>query len=358
MKTKFIAVLTFVLFTFGALAQKDQDRSTLPVVPIEVVIKGKQSITSYLLLQVDHVTLRYGGASYVQDPRYGTYQELDRDYLRKNGYVTSGSFSQLSDALSGIGFSAEVVPTPEKYYDVWVGIQYLTADNRQALSGGGSLDIRRDNDTGELMVSEFQPWVYINPQVIIQFTNPVNSVKWVGGYGQEQYLETFYGEDGTMSAIIPVGLIEDGYLLTSDWSGDVGGWDLATGDLLSGERIFTVLGQSRSGDTYVVKNRLPDNAGQQFYQYQGSIYGEFPLTELVTDHLIHNQPLSIEVPVWGSSKKISPSKIFITPIGGVKEEELPWDENRFIFTAFPGVLYHIRMEFPGVRSWGSMGGKG
>ncbi len=137
MKIKF-AVLSMCLFmSVAALAQEKYDFNSSPVVPVEVVAKGRKAVVDYLTMQVDYVSLRYTGSSVVgQNDQY-----LYQDQLNNLGYVHRGSFTELSDVVAKQQFSGNVIKNADGQYDVNVQITYWTADGRTLFNGSGWLNI-------------------------------------------------------------------------------------------------------------------------------------------------------------------------------------------------------------------------
>lgn len=334
------------------------DYSTIPIVPADIVISGRQAIANHLMFRVDHVYLKYSGRSIISGGLNDRY--FGRDELRELGYVHDGSFTELSDALASVPLSAEVVPTPEGYYEVMVNVTYYTADNRESFTGSGWLNIYRDHD-GNLTAGEFQPYVSVNNTVGIQTTADIRAAKWVGRYGNELDLPTLWFSDGTHMITIPSHLLEDGNLLMADWEGNISGWNLSTGTVLDGKRILALLGQTRSGDIQILRNPSVIDAGSHgFYRSGDMVYGRFPLLDVTTD-VGFNKIVNFTVPVWGSNNEIAPSAIFVTPVRfeRIQPEELiigreyrlpTYPDGGFIL-AVPAGEYNIRVEFNGVLDW-------
>lgn len=331
-----------------------------PTVPIGVAIKGRQAVTSHLVGQVDHVEVSYTGNSVV-GPEWRNNRYLGRDQLRQLGYLHDGSFAELRDSIAGVAYEGDVVQTPDGYYDVRALLVFYNNGNKVVMDGNGYLDIYRDN-AGNLQVGEFQPYVSIPVVVYVSIPGQVSAAKWVGKNGRSQDLSVSWDGQSTTVAL-PTEKLENGFLLFADGNGSVTGYDLASADTLAGDRIYAVLGTTRSGDIEVLCNPQVIDAGwNQFNSYGNRIVGRFPLRELVFDNAT-TQAIQFAVPVWGGpAKGLSPSRMFLTPlfINGPspmsvgKEEELTKNGDMFFLVIPAGGGYHLRTVFEGLTDWGEI----
>lgn len=337
-----------------------------PVVPMDVALKGRQGVTDYLMFQVERVSIGYSGRSFVNTGVNNHHFGLQ--WLKDLGYVHRGQFTELSDALSRIGFGAEVVPLPNGQYDISCSVYYYTADGKRALSGSGWLDIQRD-PSGDLTAGTFRPWMSINGNILLQPTNDIRSAKWLGPQREEKYLSVYYEEgQNDPRILIPVNLLERGYLIVSDYYGNVTGWNLSNGQVIRGKYLLGLLGQTGSSDIKSIPNPGTINAQTlgieniQFYKSEGQVYGRFPLFDVVTDQVI-KEGFFFEVSVWGATNKIAPSKVFVTAVylapgwTGLNigtEYELPFDTTHGGFQInIPPGGYHIRCQFDDLLDWES-----
>ncbi|MBU6426829.1 hypothetical protein KGQ27_01145 [Patescibacteria group bacterium] len=361
MKTKIIALVAASTLCLSAFCQTPApwvDPTTVPVVPASVAVSGRQAIANYLTFQIDHVLVQYTGASVVTP---GSVY-LDANALKSFGYGHRGSFAELSASTASQVFSAQVVPTPDGFYSVQVNVTYYTADNRQVFLGNGWLNIQTNPD-GTLTAGQFQPWVNLNSQIAIQYTNYIGAAKWIGHYGSSQDLQVSYdGQNSTV--IVPEKVLGDGYFVVSDLNGNVSGWDLSNGTALNGKTVVALLGQTSSSDIRVLQDPISfDAGGSQFYKSGEKFFGRFPLLD-VTLHQPLKTGIYFLVPVWGMSQGIAPTRMFVTPVyfednsvpnpAVGQEYELPWnaDAGGFIMN-LPIGGYHIRCEFQGVLDWES-----
>ncbi len=355
MKNVIALVVGFLLVVLNVSAQKVY--SDAPVVPIEVAMRGRQAVTSFLTKEVYRVHVTYSGRSVVGQHHNDRYLELPS--LEAMGYTHRGQFTELSDALSNIEFNGQVMQMPDGQYEVYVNILAYTSENRLALSGAGYLDIRR-NSNGTLTGGVFEPWLGINYQIQIQADN-IQEAKWLGPNWEEQYLEIVYNQDGTRGFLFPIRLLERGSVMVADTQGEVTGWDLANGGVfLRGKEIRARLGQVRSSDMKIVRDdQAVDAVTQQFYKSEGKIYGRFPLLDVVTDG--RKELVNPQVPVWGSTNRLSPSRMFVTPIYvndprsplviGTEYELQRWEDGQGFILILPVGGYHIRSEFDEVLDW-------
>ncbi len=338
-----------------------------PIVPVEVAIKGREAITAYLKGTIDHINVQFTGNSVVA-PSWRNNPVMDRVNLRVRGYIHDGSFSELVDVLSGVGFAGEVVPTPNGYYDVRASIQMFDTNNAIALLGNGYLELYRDS-SGALNVGNFEPQVSINSSIVIQEEGQVDAAKWVGQNGNSEELNTSYNGRSTFITVSS-GKLENGFLIFSDGSGHIKGWDLKAGSRLSGRSIFAILGTTRSGDVEIL-NLTHDTIGasyQNFNLYGDQIVGRFPLRDVVVPQTKANQNIwiSFSVPVWGSRLlgSIKPSRILVSPINMNGPSamqigewyELPKLDDAFRFNV-PFGEYNLRTEFEGLMDYEETYGK-
>lgn len=333
--------------------------ATAPVVPLDVLTKGNQAVGHYLMVGVDHIDTVVSGPSVVN--KIGRYFSLPE--LKNLGYVHRGSFVELSDAMANAEYSMSVIPTPQGYYDIKMDLTYYTADNREGLKGSGWLNVWRQN--GKLVVGKFEPYVWINQSVAVRFTKCINNAMWISKDGNSQELPIRWEDPSSALVIVPGQAFQDGFLAVADCLGNVTAWNLETGETIIGDRIAAVLGMTRSGDFHPIFNTI-DASGVSAYRVGGKmIYGHVALTEVVLDTPVKDT-FDLGVTPWGSTDKIYPTEVFITPIaldggdGGVigKEYLVPSIGGVKWFFSLPEGKYHIRMMFPQIIDWSKGGGVG
>lgn len=331
-----------------------------PVVPADVAVKGRQSVTAYLGTLVDHVTVSFGGLSVVN----GYTTVLDREWLRSNGYVHDGSFEELSSAIASVGIATSIIKTPDGIYDLWVSVEFDTADNRRCMSGYGSVSVQED-EQGNLLPGNFQPWMSVAQYMTIKIDGPVSAAKWIGPQFVSRGIATYWNGEGATSLLVTTDILNAGYLLIAGANGEVFGWDMASGQDLAGKRIIAVLGALQSSDVEV--NVDPDSVMSpqivSFYRSNGYTYGRFPLLELKLTRP-SSLKVSIAVPVWGSDAKMLPSEVFITPLYLEDDHSdlkvgVEYRVNASKDMKLPPGGYNIRTQFQGLLDWGQdMYGKG
>lgn len=318
-----------------------------PIVPIEVAVKGRQAVTDYLVKQVDHVTVNYGGASVVAPWQNNNY--LSADQLAKMGYV-KGSFASLSDAIATQQFTASVMPTPDGQYIVSVSIVMYSIDNAGVFSGMGYLPIAQQKG-GILWVGEFNPFVTLNDQITVKVSGQINAAMWVGpGWDNKSQL-VITADSGGSSIILPTKYLEYGYLAVADANGNAQAIDLKSGTVIPGTKIFAMMGQTTAGDVRVLRDPQTINlVNWSFYKNNGQIFGRIPLTEIV---IRGNGQVNFNfgVKVWGTDQVIVP-QIFVSSVDGkLPEYEVPASYQGQFSSAFDPGVYHVRLVFNGVLDW-------
>ena len=356
---KIITLLAVILFGVSALTASAQTKTSNPIVPIVTTIKGRAAVTEDLLGQIDHAVLHYSGRSIIGNGWNDQY--LDSYALQAMGYTHKGSFTELSAAIYSRAYNGDVIRTPDGNYEVTVEITFYTSDGRVALHGNGYLQIYEQPD-GNLIAGEFNPYVDINYIIETVFPGYISGAKWTGKNGRSLDLAVLW--DGKNSFIqIPVGNLENGFLVLADSSGGMSGWDLTNGDLLSGERIYALIGIMRSSAVRVVGSQETIDAfGNQFYLWNDQIVGRYPVLDIKTSQAINRVIPMFKVPVWNMNDGIEPSRIFVKPVyfdgatgGHTKGEEFELQyypaAGGFILTMLANCGFHIRVEFPGVSDW-------
>ncbi len=335
------------------------DNASAPMVPFDTILAGRQATVRFLLSQVDHAQWNFSGRS-LNIP--WTYV-MDRKAMRGAGYNTPGSFDQISKATASQPFSAEVIPTPENYYDVSVELTYYNTNNVAVLHGYGQLDIE-EGPAGTLVVKgDFSPYVYIPWN--LQTTIPGacgDSVRFIGrNWGGQQDLNTEC--DGTDAIVtLELGMLEDGNLLVSNGN-DTWGYSLNGGGFLQGQRVWALIGQSSSSEVRVASgfNDLVGNT--VFYSNNGwMLYGRMPVGEI---NLLQGftGDVTIEVPVYGAHRTIRPTSVTMTKLQkegsplSSKRIEVPFDATKgtWKFSA-PAGIYQIECTFPSVNDFDQYGG--
>ena len=357
-----LCAMTVSVFTQMMPPQPPDDPfTTAPIVPGSVIIAGRQAVTDYLLGQVDFVTLNYTGRSLVSQNQ----QYLGSDELKSRGYIHKGSFTELSDALAKDQFSQQVVKTPEGYYDVRVEITAHSSDGRNVLVGGGYLNVNENKDGTVYASGDFQPWLSIPQSLIRKESSWITGAKWMAlGHQDEelsyqQYSESFNSPIIT-SLLIPTRILENGYLVIADQTGNVSGVDLKNKTSITGQQVIALLGKMQSSDVISLKN--PQSLSSiatnvYFYKSDGQIYGRFPLIDISTDTYILKD-IFPSVKVWGTDNtKIIASKVIVKTLwvndpkvkfpGEYEPPFNPSETGGGSLMLTPGG-YHIEVKFDGV----------
>lgn len=362
-----IIISSLIIVSASALTAMAQDPSvSAPIVPIETMAKGRSTVTDYLLGKLDHINLMYSGASVVGNVSY----YYDTNALANMGYAHAGSFTELSDAMSSVQFSREVIPTPQGYYDVQVSLTYQSADNRTTMQGNGWLNIHANPD-GSLWAGQFQPYVSLNSTLLVEKSGFITAAQLVGSqYATVSQLPISYNYDnsgGIVSSIIqvPSGSLDGGYLAMAAGDGTVTVWDFQHDTTFTGKQAMAILGATSSSDVYSLKNPSTiTGTYAQFYADNGQVFGRFPLLDMPTAQPI-KQWAQFPVKVWGTTTVMNPTSVVIKPLylnDGGKSGLNVGQEYSLPPTTFPdGSVnwpisipaggYHIEIRFDGVLDW-------
>jgi len=359
-------ISSLIIISASAFTAMAQD-SAAPYVPIEIAAKGRSAVVDYLLGKLDHVNIQYTGASVVGNVSY----YYDTNSLASMGYTHAGSFTELSDALSSVQFSQEVIPTPQGWYDVQVNLTYQGADGRTTMQGNGWLDIWANPD-GSLSAGEFQPYVALNPTLLVVQSGFITAAQLVGSqYATVSQLPISYNYDnsgGIVNSIIqvPSGSLDGGYLAMAASDGTVTVWDLQHDTNFTGKHAIAIMGPTSSPDVYSLKNpsTFTLSPSPTFYADNGQVFGRFPLLDMTTSQPI-KQWVQFPVKVWGTTIVMNPKSVIIKPLylndGGKSGlnvgQEYPLQPMTFPDGSInwpisvPAGGYHIEVKFDGVLDW-------
>lgn len=328
-----------------------------PIVPIEIVVQGRQDVVQYLLKQVDHVRVSFGGDSIVGN---NADQYITRDELAKRGYIHRGSADELFSAVGKTAFSASVVKTPRGYYDVRTWIEFQGIDNKILLTGSGNLNIQEG--PGQIIFADtFEPWVWIQGDILVKRGGLSSGAMFVPANGQSTSSDILYQNEynnGTPFALydVPVQYLGEGNLIINDNNvGGVIGWNLKTGEFLVGKKVAAVIGTIQSNEAIIIKN--PQSFSQAFsaktkdiifYRSDGKVYGRFPLIQLVNASRVE-EFIFPTIKIWGTDEVLPPKdikmeNIFTDPSSPVTNGSLPTKNGSFYLDAPAGSSF-IKMKF-------------
>lgn len=362
-----VAALCVLLSAVCALTAFGQEAPQPPSVPLGVFLQGRQSVAKHLIGQVARVDIEFSGRS-VLGEYWEKHRILTAEDLEWLGYRHRGSFSELSDAIFSQQFNGSVVRTPEGSYDLNVTVQYLTADGRPLFRGFGSANVLEQPD-GNLIVSPFQPFMFMNDRVSVVINADVTAARWIGE-GWKPAEEYPVASNGRSSVVVvSTRALEDGYLAIAYQGGNAVAWSLRTGNGLQGHQVVALLGQSFAADIRLVRNPQSIDIGSvRFIKHEGRIYGRFPLIDLVVDQPFHDI-VDLKVPIWGTDEFAVPSRGFVTPIytkdGGRSglvpgnRYPLPWEDSIHAgYLIVPGGEHHLELDFEGLSNPDELPGKG
>lgn len=281
-----------------------------PIVPIGVYSQGNQGIVQYLLQQPDHVSVSFSGKSLMRD--IGPVN-LDREWLRQNGYIIAGSFTQLSEALQHVSMAAEIVPQPsdytgDNYYYVTTEVTVYNQFNQLILQGNGWSNIREEKD-GSLVADPFQTWMYLPPNVLVDIGD--NTIAKLVGWNGDAELDVQQGKAGHALILLASGLAGSERNILLHNGKHLSAWNLSTGQFFLGRNVFVNLGKLEGGDVVSLTDSLDHN--RRFYLDGDSvIYGDFPLIDLTIKKRVTISHKRLGVGVWGNpDMMVYPTRVLI-----------------------------------------------
>lgn len=350
---KFLSVLLSFVGIFNTLA----DFNNAPIVPIQVVQKGRQAVLSYLGGKVDHAQLRFYGDSIAAKE----WRHLTREDLRRNGYEHDGSFTELFNATSHSRFVGDVVQLSGGGYDLNVEVVYQDADGRTLLVGNGYANVHT-NKEGDL-VAEFDPWVRMSEDILVEFGRYANA-KWVSDNWRiaPEELQTSYNNDETSLVSLPTSMLGEGMILVITYEngpGHLKGYLLGEGGgVIEGQTLIAYIGTVASSDIRLFEDSFDFSSSFGFYEDRDSIYGRPPLVELVLT-TPQRGSFTIAGQIWGTKKTLSPTRIVVSVVSVLfekREEPIPQEfeleyKNGNWFYDLPAGTYHLRADFPDVLDW-------
>ena len=348
-----LSVLIIVIGLGTSVVQADSDPNTDPIVPIEIVQKGRSAVFAELGRQVDHVVIELTGDSVPsQVKRY-----ISREHLLSLGYVHAGSFKELSDAINNVVFNVEILPSPKVKggrggYDVQLKEVFYTSDNRVCLTANGWGDV---HDDGEHLTVLFTPYIMMG-ECILQSVEYGTEGKWVAGNwnSNPETLNGVYDQNQHYFLQIPTRLLGEGMLQELTAKGAIG-YNLSNGAVVHGRELMAWIGQHQSSDLELVSD--PTKIGKDWWGYEsyGRVYARVPLTDL---NLQPGMTYIIDPLIKVGSSNIRPSRAFarIVNSNSSQEFELDWTEKGgggwIIWGDTTSMReYQIRWDFDEVYDW-------
>ncbi len=350
--------LSFNVVTVAAGYVTGSSVTDPPTVPLEIFSKGRQEVTRYLLLPVDHVKLRPVGGSVVATQGRDEVW-LFRNDLERNGYRFDGSFDTLSKIIAAHSVSGYLVPLKDGSFDFRIEVTFFDASSTTLLSGSGWVPVRFEKG-GDIMVSECQPWVSIPESVNVAVPFRAGAAKWISGEWNGDPAIDFWGnvgEDGvSVFRDVPMSIIGHGYLAVQPWEGSVIVTDLSNGYRVLTDRVLVIMGKTRSPDVVSMTDAEWD---PQFQRIGDRIYGRYPLRELPISYGF-GEPIDLSVPVWGTKVRLQPQTVKVIGLADGAEMLLEPNQNgKWPLNLLPaGQGYHILVDFGDQLVDYPAGGKG
>jgi hypothetical protein len=362
---KLVTVLILSIFASAdAWAQKDgayatsQIDGSIPVVPLEVVTSGgRQTVISYLTVDIETVGTAMAGQSIVGQWEAGNHF-LDHDQMQALGYRNRGDFAQLSQVISALDFSGNVVPNAYGNYDVRIDITCYNVNNQICLKGAAWPNLS-DGPEDTVRFRETHPSLWIPSQVAVEINGVVAAARWLNSNGGYEDLQTSTDGD-TSKIVINDYMFDDGDLVITRSENDPKfgitkkseSYNLVTGATVDGKVFMGRLATSMSADITAVQGLGELDQFQFYRENDGQLYGHYPLVNWTLPHGFLGH-LTIEVPVYGTQKKIAPSKIIIKVIG-TQPPYVPgaiFPVNNGDLLRIEQGVYHIELFFDGVKDW-------
>jgi hypothetical protein len=345
-------------FCTAFAGDKEVTDTSYPIVPYEIFTQGRQKIVYHLLVTFDAVSSRIEGNSVINTWGSGQHHLTlgDMEYM---GYKDRGSLEQLNLVLEKLPFDVDVVPV-DNGYDLQVLVD-LYSNGRTVLKGSAYPQVIEDDD-GDLESPRAHAYVWLPHQIGVLLPYHVTEAKWVHD-GREEGLGFNHTKEGT-EVIMNERAISNGSLVFASDTGngniETRVLDFKTGVMKEGREVIIYLEELYSSEIIAVARRDINNVEANFHEYNGYVYGRFPILEVrVTQEIA--SIIDLEVPVWGTPDALKPNRVYVdvlrldVPRGGPLSVgstiELPWsDKYEGWYMNLPKGLYHIRLEF-GIRDW-------
>lgn len=351
-KTLMVLIVLCLVRLMGNSVSAQEFKDTLPpVMPLDIIRKGRQAVMSELGRQVEYVVLKTSGGS-VAGPQ--TFH-LQREQLRSLGYVHDGAFTELFTAVESVLMEDQVIPLPRGGYDFRLEEEFFSSDGSRLLRGSAYADFS-EFENGEL-VATFNPWVWFDGVVAFE-TEEYPLAQWVGtdwGRGSQQLDISYNSSSRKWLVSVPLDLIGNGLLVVKA-GGVMVGYDLKNGESILGLNVLAWVWEHQSNDIEIVTDVF--KIGTQWSAYQGDngrVYGRIPLTELSFEGGTYTiKPM---LRVWGTALEISPKSIKIKVVSSTSlqsgtEFDLIWAEKGDGWViSLPKGIYHLRFEMSEIVDW-------
>lgn len=366
MKQFISAVLFYFVFAFGIFAGPVTEITvdpSAPTVPAEILAQGRQAVTTHLLSTVDSVSVVYHGHSLLEQGRAAQHF-LTMEDLRERGYVTQGSFSQLSAAVAGLGSTVQLVELHGDF-DLKADVTCYDKWGKVVLTGSAHFQFAK---TGDGLEGSATVYMTLPSNVLIRTSGYLREARWIGSEGVTSLTTAYDEETSTSVAQVPLRALGDGLIAISSTEDGVVVINQRDGTVMSGVWAMTAIRDLISGDIVTTGDKIwADKFFSSqgfFYLSEGRIYGRYPVVEIVVGPGGINQQFDLMIPVHGPGNLVYPAtgiKVKVLDSESYRPGEvfsLPTRNGIPQFT-LPQGIYHILVEFEGVRDWEQdPGGKG
>lgn len=356
----FVTIITSVGLMAGPSDNDPVFDTSAPTVPAEVLVQGRQVVTTWLLERVDSVQVEYHGKSLLyQGGRNWNFLPLEQ--LQERGYVTPGSFAELSQAVAGIGNSFQLMPLPQGGFDVQARVTFYSKSRQTVLKGSAWFNFEKADD-GELVGTAT---VYVDIPSNLNFR--VAGFVWdtrliTHNWGDAQQLPVRYDEaSGEMIVQVPATTLWGRGVAAVSHGDQVTVLDGRNGTVQAGRSAAAYLAGLYSGSIIAVSSQglNADGFFRQlgwFYQSDGAFYGRFPVVELAVGEAGINQVLNLLVPIQNTEFALPARRVQVKvlrsegyPAGQVFDLDQVGDTKWSL--ELPSGSYQIMVEFWELLDW-------
>lgn len=348
-------VLMHIMVSVAEIQYEEDYHLTAPIVPLNVITKGRSFVADYLSRQVVSATIEVSGDSVART--YSRSVDFSGDI--KSGRVIVGSLASMNQRITDSGALEFSAVRMGGVYAITLSIKYMTVDGRVAFLG--RQQHYTDNERS------------LNKTVVHYSINPTLAVSDIrGDTVTAKYVSTSgFGDQGGELTIGMIGNTTVAYLPKDflDTTGSLvflrGGFqdkltavNISTGEQSEGVKAFLSISRFYSGDIAnlgTINTLSSDDLRFHLFgrEYQNVIYGRIPPFDFVSSGIKESVDLSIPVyNIHGHEiRRINPKKVLIRRMDSQDFEEISPNEKGSYNVSLPeGSEYRLILEY-GILDW-------